>query len=181
MEWAHTKWETPRTACARGPSVAAVITDVDEWLHPVDGDPEHWADVMAFRAWDETTGALIYTTTAVTPIGASSRWITWLDGTAYEARAALDEVPPHNWDVMEVGAVGYRMEQARQRWTIQLADGDRSRAFLAFEGTEPCVELSPTHYGQTGRLTGDLHIGDRRIRFDGPAHRDHAWGPGAGL
>jgi len=36
--------------------------------------------------------------------------------------------------------------------------------------------LADDRFEQSGRVTGELTIGDRRIAFDTTAHRDHSWG-----
>ena len=159
-----------------------MVGDTDEWLHPVDDDEPGWFDAMSFTAWDAPSRVLVHTRTAITPnapdVRATALWVTWIDGQVHVRSTELPDVPPHNWDVMEVGPVGYRMERARERWTLHLADaGSEARAFLSFDGVSPCVGWSPGAYGQRGRVSGDVQLGGRRIAFDGFGQRDHAWGP----
>jgi hypothetical protein len=152
-----------------------MVSDVDEWLHPVDGDAAGWVDSMTFAALDHASGALVWTRIDVAADGAAATWITWIDGVAHVERASTDSVPPHNWDVMEVAPVGCRMEQARRRWSLHLA-APSGRGFLVFESADECLELGPQRYGQAGAVSGDLFVAGRRIAFEGPAARDHTWG-----
>ncbi|WP_028933262.1 DUF7064 domain-containing protein [Pseudonocardia spinosispora] len=36
--------------------------------------------------------------------------------------------------------------------------------------------MALNRFEQTGRASGEVRVGDRTIRFDQPAHRDHSWG-----
>lgn len=93
-----------------------------------------------------------------------------------DADEALHEVGSHSphWDVMRMEALTYRMEQALQRWVVQLHDGD-DLVHLTFEGTTPCVDYGPDiprawawgHDEQTCRVTGELRVAGRRVAFDG--------------
>ena len=70
------------------------------------------------------------------------------------------------------------MLESGQAWAVQLADGD-SQAHLEWHGLSPVTAYAghPNgglpravawgHYEQSCRVTGDLHVGGRRIAFDG--------------
>jgi hypothetical protein len=167
------------------------VTDVDERLHPVEHDSEHWSDSLYFNAWDPASGVFLMTRMAVlaNQQEATAGLLVWRDGALHHGYGRDHEGPaPGDWDVMEIGGLAYRMEQACRRWTVRLDDPDNdSRAHLTWDGFTRCFpyDLNPTplpkavawgHYEQTCRVTGDLVVRGERIRFDGLGQRDHSWG-----
>jgi hypothetical protein len=166
------------------------ITDEDERLHDV-GDPSpHWSDSLYFNAWDPASGAFLMTRIAVLANAprVTAGAVVWLDGVPlYAYGRELDAIPPTDWDVMAVDGLTYRMLAARDTWAVQLADTDAS-AHLEWHGLSAATSYDghprgplPTavawgHYEQTCRVTGDLVVAGRRIRFDGIGQRDHSWG-----
>ena len=163
-----------------------MITDLDERLHPVERESEHWSDSLYFNAWDTATGAFLMTRMAVRPNEGvrTAGMLVWFDGVpSWGYGRDLTGPPTSNWDVMRMEALTYRMEQALQRWVVQLHDGD-DLVHLTFEGTTPCVDYGPEiprawawgHYEQTCRVTGELRVAGRRVAFDGWGQRDHSWG-----
>ncbi|MDP1820163.1 MAG: hypothetical protein Q8K58_09790 [Acidimicrobiales bacterium] len=166
------------------------ITDECEGLHPVEDPSEHWSDSLYFNAWDPATDAFVMTRIAVKANASqvTAGMVVWLAGQpVYGYGDELDEIPPTDWDVMSVGAITYRMLESRQRWVVQLAGAD-GRAHLEWEGLSPATAydghpagglpqaVAWGHYEQSCRVTGDLEVGGRRIRFDGFGQRDHSWG-----
>jgi hypothetical protein len=120
---------------------------------------------------------------------ATAGLVAWRDGVpSYGYGRTHDGQAPGDWDVMEIGGLAYRMEQACQRWTVRLDDPDGdTRAHLTWDGITGCFpyDLNPTplpkavawgHYEQTCRVTGDLIVRGDRVRFDGIGQRDHSWG-----
>jgi hypothetical protein len=170
--------------------VTVGITDDDERLHPVEDPSAHWSDSLYFNAWDPATGAFLLTRIAVRANApqVTAGMIVWVDGSpVYGYGRELDEVPPSDWDVMAVEGLTYRMLQSGRAWAVQLDDGD-DRAHLEWVGRSPATHydghpagplpraVAWGHYEQTCTVTGDLHVGGRRIRFDGIGQRDHSWG-----
>lgn len=168
-----------------------MITDLDERLHPVEHDSEHWSDSLYFNAWDPTSGVFLLTRIAVlaNQSKATAGVLAWRDGAISYGYGREHEGPaPGDWDVMQIGGLAYRMEQACRRWVIQLDDPDTaSRAHLTWDGFTGCFpyDRNPTtlpravawgHYEQTCRVTGDLVVRGERIPFDGVGQRDHSWG-----
>jgi hypothetical protein len=166
------------------------ITDDDERLHPVEDPSEHWSDSLYFNAWDPSTNAFVMTRIAVRANvpQVTAGMIVWVDGEpVYGFGHELGEIPPTDWDVMAVGGLTYRMLESGQAWAVQLADGD-AQAHLEWRGLSPVTAYAghPNgglpravawgHYEQSCRVTGDLHVGGRRITFDGLGQRDHSWG-----
>lgn len=162
------------------------VVDADEQLHPVGDASPHWSDSLYFNAWDPASGSFLMTRMAVRPNEGvrTAGMLAWFDGVpAWGYGRDLEGPPTSNWDVMTMGGLTYRMEQALQRWVVQLADGD-DRVHLVFDGVTPCVDYGPDiprawawgHYEQTCRVTGDVHVAGRRIAFDGWGQRDHSWG-----
>jgi len=161
-------------------------TDADEALHEVASDSPHWSDSLYFNAWDVATGTFLMTRMAVRPNEGvrTAGMLAWFDGApAWGYGRDLEGPPTSNWDVMRMGDLTYRMEQALQRWVVQLHDGD-DLVHLTFEGVTPCVDYGDDiprawawgHYEQTCRVTGDLRVGGRSLAFDGWGQRDHSWG-----
>jgi hypothetical protein len=170
--------------------MTAGITDADERLHPVEDPSPHWSDSLYFNAWDPGTNAFVMTRIAV--LGNANRvtggMIVWVDGElAYGYGRELDSIPPSDWDVMTTDGLTYRMLRSGDAWAVQLADGD-DRAHLEWHGLSPATsyDAHPSgalpkavawgHYEQSCRVTGDLDVGGRTIRFDGLGQRDHSWG-----
>jgi hypothetical protein len=162
------------------------IVDADERMQPVGSGSPHWSDSLYFNAWDPSTGAFLMTRMAVRPNEGvrTAGMLAWLDGTpAWGYGRDLEGPPTSDWDVMSMGAMTYRMDQALQRWVVQLHDGD-DQVHLVFDGVTPCVDYGSDlprawawgHYEQTCRVTGDLHVAGRRIAFGGWGQRDHSWG-----
>jgi hypothetical protein len=165
------------------------VTDADEALHPIESDEPEWSDSLYFNAWDPGSGVFLMARMAVKPNLpiVTAGFIAWrhdrVDPTGVFSHR-IDEQPRSNWDVMSIGALTYRMEQARQRWTVTLDQ----RTHLTFDGVGACVDYNdsprgPTprawawgHYEQLCRVTGDLVLGGERIAFDGVGIRDHSWG-----
>lgn len=167
------------------------ITDIDERLHPVEHDSEHWSDSLYFNAWDPASGVFLMTRMAVlaNQQKVTAGMLAWRDGAPAYGYGREHEGPaPGDWDVMQVGGLAYRMEQACRRWVVQLDDPDTdSRAHLTWEGFTACFPydrnatplpkaVARGHYEQTCRVTGDLVVRGERIRFDGVGQRDHSWG-----
>ncbi len=170
--------------------MTAGITDADERLHPVEDPSDHWSDSLYFNAWDPATDAFVMTRIAVRANApqVTAGMIVWVDGApVYGFGHDLDAVPPTDWDVMAVGGLTYRMLESGQAWAVQLDDGEH-RAHLEWHGRSPATHYSGHpggplpravawgHYEQTCTVTGDLHVGGHRIRFDGHGQRDHSWG-----
>jgi hypothetical protein len=168
------------------------VSDADEALHPVESTDPEWSDSLYFNAWDPASGVFLMTRMAVKlnrPL-VTAGFVAWHHGAVHPASTyshRIDDLPPSNWDVMTIGALGYRMEQAGRRWTVGL---DR-RAHLTFDAISGCLDYNdgpvPTprpwawgHYEQLCRVTGDLvlqgALGEERIAFDGVGIRDHSWG-----
>jgi hypothetical protein len=169
----------------------SVISDLDERLHPVEHESEHWSDSLYFNAWDP--GSKVFLLTRIAVLANQSKVtagvLAWRDGMpAYGYGREHDGVAPGDWDVMQIGGLAYRMEQACQRWLIKLDDPDTdSRAHLTWDGFTGCFAYDGNaqplpkavawgHYEQTCRVTGDLVIRGERIRVDGVGQRDHSWG-----
>lgn len=166
------------------------ISDDDERLHPVEDASPHWSDSLYFNAWDPATNTFVMTRIAVQANAkcVTAGMVAWRDGVpAYAYGHELDEIPPTDWDVMNVGSLTYRMLSSGRSWAVQLADGD-SQAHLEWHGlgdamsydSHPAGPLPRAvawgHYEQTCRVTGDLVLAGQRIRFDGFGQRDHSWG-----
>lgn len=166
------------------------ITDADERLHPVEDPSPHWSDSLYFNAWDPTTSTFLMTRVAVQANAGriSAGMLVWQDGVpVYAYGRELGELPEADWDVMTVDGLTYRMLASGQSWAVQLADGD-DHAHLEWHGLGPAVSYDAHpggplprsvawgHYEQTARVTGDLIVGGRRVRFDGFGQRDHSWG-----
>jgi hypothetical protein len=165
-------------------------TDTDERLHPVEDNSPHWSDSLYFNAWDPATTTFVMTRIAVRANAGqvTAGMVVWVDGMpVYGFGHELDEIPPTDWDVMDVGGLTYRMLSSGQAWAVQLGDGDH-RAHLEWHGCSPATHYNghPAgglpravawgHYEQTCRVTGDLHVGGQQIAFDGFGQRDHSWG-----
>jgi hypothetical protein len=127
---------------------------------------------------------------------------TWVDGDDrgghlfavagdYDERrafSAVDGVPAGGRDFgdWEVGALRVRHTEALRTAELAFADGDVSyrATFTALHEPFPyrynedgCPDfVADDRFEQSGRVTGELTIGDRRIAFDTTAHRDHSWG-----
>ena len=168
-----------------------VITDLDERVHPVEHDSEHWSDSLYFNAWDPASNVFLLTRIAVlaNQSKVTAGVLAWRDGApTYGYGREHDGPAPGDWDVMQIGGLSYRMEQACQRWVVQLDDPDTdSRAHLTWDGFTGCFPYDRNattlpkavawgHYEQTCRVTGDLVVRGERIRFDGVGQRDHSWG-----
>jgi len=170
--------------------VTTGITDADERLHPVEDPSPHWSDSLYFNVWDPATNAFAMTRIAV--LGNADRvtggMIVWVDGEpVYGYGRELDAIPPTDWDVMTTDGLTYRMLRSGEAWAVQLADGD-DQAHLEWHGLSPATsyDAHPSgalpkavawgHYEQSCRVTGDLTVGGRTIRFDGLGQRDHSWG-----
>lgn len=162
------------------------VDDADERLHAIGSPSPHWSDSLYFNAWDPATGTFLMTRMAVRPNEGvrTAGMLVWLDGVpAWGYGRDLEGQPTSDWDVMAMGGMTYRMDQALQRWLVQLHDGD-DQVHLRFEGVTPCVDYGTEvprawawgHYEQTCRVVGDLHVAGRRIAFDGWGQRDHSWG-----
>jgi hypothetical protein len=94
-----------------------------------------------------------------------------------------DDVDFDDW---RVGAMRLEVDDPMQSATVTF-DGDRLSLSYRFVGTHPAY-LYSTHregspqffaddrYEQSGRVTGELRIGDKVIPLDTTAHRDHSWG-----
>jgi hypothetical protein len=145
-----------------------VIVDTDEWLHDAD------VDELSFSAYDPASGVLIHVVGRVRSERVDAAWTAWRAGAVIVHVERVDDGGPRsNWDVMTVGPVGFRMEQARQRWSVHL-DTHEDRAFLVFEASAPCEE-TVDGYVQPGTLMGDLVVGGTRIAVDAVCHRQHRW------
>jgi hypothetical protein len=162
------------------------LVDADERLHPVGSDSPHWSDSLYFNAWDPASGTFLMTRMAVRPNEGvrTAGMLAWLDGVpAWGYGRDLEGPATADWDVMTMGALTYRMEEALRRWVVQLHDGD-DRLHLVFDGVTPCVDYGTGiprawawgHYEQTCRVTGDVHVAGRRLSVDGWGQRDHSWG-----
>ena len=166
------------------------ITDADERLHPVEDPSPHWSDSLYFNAWDPATNTFLMTRIAVLANAArvTAGMLVWRDGSPiYGYGRELTELPAADWDVMTVDGLAYRMLSSGQSWAVQLADGD-DQAHLEWHGLGDTVSYDANpggglpravawgHYEQTCRVTGDLMVGGRRVRFDGFGQRDHSWG-----
>ncbi len=171
-------------------SGTSAISDADERLHPVEDPSPHWSDSLYFNAWDPATSTFLMTRIAVQANAGrvSAGMLVWHDGAlVYAYGRELLEIPPTDWDVMAVDGLTYRMLASGQAWAVQLTDSDSS-AHLEWHGTGPTVSYDAHpggalpkavawgHYEQTCRVTGDLILAGRRIRFDGFGQRDHSWG-----
>jgi hypothetical protein len=166
------------------------ISDDDERLHAVEDPSPHWSDSLYFNAWDPATSTFLMTRIAVLSNArrVTAGMLVWQDGVpVYAYGQELADIPPTDWDVMDVGGITYRMLSAGQAWAVQLADGGQ-QAHLEWEGLGPAVsyDAHPAgplpravawgHYEQTCRVKGDLIVGGERVRFDGFGQRDHSWG-----
>jgi hypothetical protein len=169
----------------------SVVTDLDERLHAVEHDSEHWSDSLYFNLWDPGSDVFLLTRMAVlaNQSKATAGVLTWRDGApAYGYGREHEGSAPGDWDVMQIGGLAYRMEQGCRRWTMQLDDPDTdSRAHLTWDGVSGCFayDRNPAplpkavawgHYEQTCRVHGDLVIRGDRIQVDGVGQRDHSWG-----
>lgn len=166
------------------------ITDDDERLHPVEDPSPHWSDSLYFNAWDPGSDTFLMTRIAVLANAqrVTAGMVVWHQGAVvYAYGRELDALPTADWDVMEVDGLGYRMLASGRSWAVQLRDGD-DQAHLEWHGEVDPVsyqghpagplprDVAWGHYEQSCRVTGDLVVGGRRIRFDGFGQRDHSWG-----
>lgn len=155
-------------------SAGGAVADTDEWLHEPSGDPE-WAEEVALLGWDERADVVVFSAIRLEPVVRRARAQTavWVQDRARCHGGEEDGVPPHNWDVMEVGGVGVRMERAGERWTLSTSV---PQAFLTFDGLSPCHWDGAESYLQHGSLRGEVVVDGTRLAFDGIAVRVHAWG-----
>jgi hypothetical protein len=167
-----------------------MLDDRAEQLHPVEDPSPHWSDSLYFNAWDPVASIFCMTRIAVLPNRPrlTAGFLCWVDGTpVYGYGREVDEAPHSDWDVMTVGGLTYRMQQAQREWVVQLDDGDAAAAHLTWTGFTGMFDYAdnPTplpravawgHYEQSCRVEGDLVLGADRTAFRGVGQRDHSWG-----
>jgi hypothetical protein len=104
------------------------------------------------------------------------------------AFSAVDGVPSGARDFSDWEVEGLSVRHSEALRTAELAfagDGVTYRAtftalhepFSYRDNEDGCPDfLADDRFEQSGRVIGELTIGDRRIAFDTTAHRDHSWG-----
>jgi hypothetical protein len=169
--------------------VTSGITDAHERLQPVADPSPHWSDSLYFNAWDPATDTFLIRIAVLANTGTvTAGMLVWRAGVpAYAFGRELGEIPPTDWDVMQVDGLTYRMLASGRSWAVQLDDG-ATQAHLEWHGVDDAVSydhhpqgalpraVAWGHYEQTCRVTGDLVLEGGRVHVDGVGQRDHSWG-----
>ncbi len=165
---------------------------VDEGAH-IPGDDHLWQESQIFIWWDERKqiGGL-QRVGHIPNQHKANYWHGLMTGEGYRYLTDVHGLPltADDRDARGLASGGQSMRALdERRGSIDFAD-DNTELHLRYQDFYPMdevweqgtgghveAEMAAAHFETSGRVTGNVRIGEQIIDVDGMFHRDHSWGP----